>query len=142
MKSTNKIYAVIDTNVLVSALYSKNRASNPGIIIDKILEGIIIPLYNNEILEEYKEVLTRTKFSFNKQLIENLLLLFTNNGIQITNSKAIDEFFPDKSDKKFYEIKMSVDDSYLVTGNTKHFPKITFVVTPAQMVEIINKLLL
>lgn len=94
MKSTNKIYAVIDTNVLVSALYSKNRVSNPGIIIDKILEGIIIPLYNNEILEEYKEVLTRTKFSFNKQLIENLLLLFTNNGIQITNSKAIDEFFP------------------------------------------------
>lgn len=33
----------------------------------------------------------------------------------------------------FYEVALSVDDSYLVTGNTKHFPKKPFVVTPAEM---------
>ena len=39
----------------------------------------------------------------------------------------------------FYEVALSVDDSYLVTGNTKHFPKKPFVVTPAEMLQIIHK---
>jgi len=34
---------------------------------------------------------------------------------------------------------MAVDDSYLVTGNIKHFPKISKVVTPAEMVAILDK---
>ena len=29
------------------------------------------------------------------------------------------------------------EDAYLVTGNTKHFPKSPIVVTPAEMVQII-----
>ena len=50
-----KIYAVIDTNVLVSALFSISGHSNPSIIIRKIIYGVITPLYNEEILGEYKE---------------------------------------------------------------------------------------
>ena len=49
-----KIYAVIDTNVLVSALFSISGNSNPSIIIRKIIDGIITPLYNEDILAEYK----------------------------------------------------------------------------------------
>ncbi|MBR2181088.1 MAG: hypothetical protein IJ949_04265 [Oscillospiraceae bacterium] len=30
-------------------------------------------------------------------------------------------------------------DAYLVTGNLKHFPEKSFVVTPKEMIEIINK---
>ncbi len=30
------------------------------------------------------------------------------------------------------------DDAYLVTGNTKHFPKKPIVVTPAEMLEILK----
>ena len=51
------IYAVIDTNVLVSALFSIHGESNPAIIIRKIIDGTITPLYNEEILSEYIEVL-------------------------------------------------------------------------------------
>lgn len=43
-----------------------------------------------------------------------------------------------RDDIVFYEVKMTVDDSYLVTGNIKHFPTTPLVVTPAQLVEIIN----
>ena len=50
----------------------------------------------------------------------------------------LDEIFPDSKDIVFYEVAMSKDDTYLVTGNTKHFPKKPFVVTPAEMVEILN----
>ena len=40
----NKIYAVIDTNVIVSALLAKNSKSNPSVIYEAILDGIITPL--------------------------------------------------------------------------------------------------
>ena len=54
----------------------------------------------------------------------------------------IQEKFAHEDDAKFYKIVMSsrlVDDTYLVTGNIRHFPERDFVVTPAQMIDIINK---
>ena len=41
----------------------------------------------------------------------------------------------------FYEVVMAKrkDDAYLVTGNQKHFPVRPFVVTPAEMMEILEK---
>ena len=53
-------------------------------------------------------------------------------------TKVTDEVFPDPKDIVFYEVAMSAEDSFLVTGNLKHFPKKPFVVSPAEMVEIIN----
>ncbi len=41
----------------------------------------------------------------------------------------------------FYEVAMETrdDDSYLVTGNQKHYPIKDFIVTPAEMIEIIKR---
>ena len=47
------------------------------------------------------------------------------------------ETFPDLDDAVFYEVALSKEDAYLVTGNTKHFPKSPIVVTPAEMLDII-----
>ncbi len=55
-------YAVLDTNVLVSALLRWD--TNPGSIIVESLTGSIIPLLNEEILSEYRKVLKRPKFHF------------------------------------------------------------------------------
>ena len=55
----SKIYAVIDTNVLVSALISKSIESNPMKVFRAIIQDKIIPLYNDEILSEYNSVLSR-----------------------------------------------------------------------------------
>ena len=40
----------------------------------------------------------------------------------------------------FYEVAMEKrdDDSYLVTGNQKNYPIKEFIVTPAEMIEIIE----
>ena len=46
----------------------------------------------------------------------------------------------DPKDVVFYEVAMSKDDSYLVTGNIKHFPAVRRVVTPNEMLEILNSL--
>lgn len=71
-----KIYAVIDINVLVSALFSISGNSNPSIIIRKIIDGVITPLYNEDILAEYEEVLNRDKFPFRKADIDWLISAF------------------------------------------------------------------
>ncbi len=140
MKEKNKIYAVIDTNVLVSSLISSNGLSNPGIIIKCIFNEIITPLYNSEIIEEYREVLSRPKFKFPPVAIENLISGFTAFGIDtIRSNTPNDEIFPDTDDIVFYEVAMSREDSFLITGNLKHFPKKPFVVSPAQMVEILSE---
>lgn len=140
MKEKRKIYAVIDTNVLVSSLLSSNGLSNTAIIIKCIFNEIITPLYNSEIIEEYREVLSRPKFKFPTDLIEDLISGFTALGRDtIPSNISNDEFFPDTDDIVFYEVAMSREDSFLITGNLRHFPRKPFVVSPAQMVEILHE---
>ena len=58
-------------------------------------------------------------------------------GVKAERTHQSIEDFPDLDDIVFYEVAMSKEDAYLVTGNTKHFPKSPIVVTPAEMVQII-----
>ena len=60
-------YAVIDTNVLVSALLSKNEDSATVKVLDAVFDGKIIPLYHQDILIEYDEVLHRKKSIYKKR---------------------------------------------------------------------------
>lgn len=135
-----KIYAVIDTNVLVSALFSISGTSNPSIIIRKIIDGVITPLYNEDILAEYEEVLNRDKFPFRKADIDWLISAFLDYGISLGRTAISDEIFIDKDDIVFYEVALSKEDSFLVTGNIRHFPKKPFIVTPAEMLTIIDEM--
>lgn len=54
-----KYYAVFDTNVLVASLLTKHPDSPTALVVDAISEEKLIPLYNEEILEEYDDVLHR-----------------------------------------------------------------------------------
>lgn len=131
-------YAVLDTNVIVSALIRKE--SVPGAVVIHALEGKIIPLVNAEILEEYNDVLRRKKFKFDEQTVEVITAGIISRAIHIDAVKT-EEFFPDPKDAVFYEIVMESrkeHDAYLVTGNLKHFPQRTFIVTPREMLNIIE----
>ena len=132
------IYAVIDTNVFVSALLSHHPDAATVQVVEAIsLEGIR-PLYNGEILAEYEEVLGRSKFGFPASSISTILKKVKNTGIA-TIAIPSSEYFPDPKDVVFYEVAMSKEDAYLVTGNKKHFPEKPIVVTPAEMVEILKE---
>ena len=45
----------------------------------------------------------------------------------------------DEDDRVFYEVALSEEDSFLVTGNLKHYPATPRVVTAAQMMEILAR---
>ena len=64
-------YAVIDTNVIVSAMM--NPDSIPGVVLKHALCGKIIPLINDKIVEEYNNVVCRNKFAFDETDINNVL---------------------------------------------------------------------
>ena len=133
-----KIYAVIDTNVLVSALLSRFKNTSTVQLLQLLILGDITPIYNDEILNEYQYVFTRPKFGFPNTIIDETLEVIKRYGIN-SSRKESNEQLPDPKDIVFYEVALSVDDSYLVTGNTKHFPKKPFVVTPAEMLQIIHE---
>ena len=98
----------------------------------------IVPLYNDEILEEYKSVLSRPKFHLNLSLIETVIKAIITDGLNIDRTPTADIEFPDPKDIVFYEVALSVEASYLITGNIRHFPVKPFVVTPAEMVHILE----
>ena len=64
-------YAVIDTNVVVSALFKSD--SVPGKIVNHALNGKIIPLLHEKIFTEYNNVVTRPKFKFSLERIQRAL---------------------------------------------------------------------
>lgn len=131
------ILAVIDTNVIVSALISKHTDSATVVLLNCIFSDIVTPIYNEEILNEYASVLRRKKFNFSEGFINETISTIKDKGIHSERIYS-DETLPDPKDVVFYEVALSKEDSFLVTGNLKHFPKKPFVVTPAEMVEIIN----
>ncbi len=134
-------YVVIDTNVLVSALITRNENSPTVQILRFLANGNIVPVYSDEILKEYNEVLRRDKFKLPEIIIINLLKDIMDNGLKITELAEVTETMPDPKDIVFYAVTLSAQDkdAFLITGNGKHFPEKPFVVTPSELVEILKQ---
>lgn len=137
------IYAVIDTNVLVSAFLTKYQDAATLQVIQRMYTQEIIPVYSDSILAEYRDVLHRSKFKFPEKLINEFLSFITEFGIK-TTPKDNHIILPDMKDVPFYEIVAeSTNDSinrYLITGNKKHFPEKAFIVSAREMIDILNAL--
>lgn len=132
-------YAVIDTNVLVSALLSSKDDASTVQVIGKMIIGEIIPVYSTAVIKEYREVLTRRKFGFADDTVRYLLSFVEKYGIFVQPSPS-GITLPDMKDLPFYEVVLEKhsDGAYLVTGNLKHFPKKPFVVTPKELIDFLS----
>ena len=132
-----KYYVVIDTNVLVSAVLKSH--SVPGSIVELAFDGPIIPILNEAIEKEYREVLSRPKFHLPEDLIEGIMSTFHKRAIYV-DAEHLDVELPDPKDLVFYVVVMEErkeEEAYLVTGNIRHFPNRPFIVTPREMLDII-----
>ena len=134
------VYAVVDTNVLVSAALAKNRGESiPLKIFLGITQKKYIPIIDSNIIEEYREVLQREKFNFS--------LDYQNSFIDEISKYAVNEpvkesgvVLPDMDDKIFYDVAFAHQDkkAFLVTGNLKHFPGCPFAISPKDFYELIR----
>ncbi len=138
MFSKSDRFVVIDRNVLVSAILKWD--SNPGRIMEKVFLGEIIPVFNHAILNEYHEVLSHPKFHLPPDIPTHIITGIVDKGILVEADKLIVDM-PDPDDIMFFEVTMEArkdHDTFLVTGNLKHFPQKPFIVTPRQMLDILN----
>lgn len=131
------IYAVIDTNVIVSAYITKNQESATIKVVNAVLSGKILPILSSDILAEYDEVLWRAKFDIKAEWIDLLLAWMESVGI-FPEISEYDEEMQDEDDRKFYEAALSVKDAFLVTGNLKHYPKSSKVVSPKKFIQMLE----
>lgn len=108
--------------------------------VSRHADGDIVPLYHPDILAEYEEVLCRKKFHLQVETVRTVVDAIRQFGIEV-QPKPTGEILIDMDDLAFYEVAMEKrdDGAYLVTGNQKHYPVRHFIVTPAEMVEILKK---
>ncbi|MBR0045910.1 MAG: putative toxin-antitoxin system toxin component, PIN family [Bacteroidaceae bacterium] len=129
------MYAVIDTNVLVSALITKNPDAVTAKVVRRLLDDGFVPMYDADIIDEYNEVLHRAKLKILPEVADALISHIIEHGVEASRVNYT-EVMPDEDDRVFYEISLSNEDSFLVTGNLKHYPISPRVITPAQFIAL------
>jgi putative PIN family toxin of toxin-antitoxin system len=127
---------VLDTNILVSALWTPN--GNAARILDVVKERRALLCYSNEIFAEYARVLPYPKLRFDADLVHATLELVKAFGILVA-PVTLPDVFADPTDKPFWELAV-FRNIPLITGNTKHFPADSRVLTPAAFVQRLEAL--
>ena len=121
--------AVLDTNVLVSALWTPNGKA--AYIVNQAISGRLKLCHDYRILAEYREVLSRLKFKFSDWQINFLLERLEKDGISFIPTALPHVPFTDKSDRIFYEVAKFCG-APLVTGNLKHYPQNDSIIFPSE----------
>lgn len=80
----NKVYVVIDTNVFISALLKIE--SYPGTILKEIFNERFVLLINQEIWNEYREEVSRPKFAFSANMIDEFMEILEQYSLSIIPS--------------------------------------------------------
>jgi putative PIN family toxin of toxin-antitoxin system len=122
---------VLDTNILVSALWTKG--GNAAKILEMFVGDKINLFYDARILTEYKEVLNRPQFAFSRAKVGEIINAIKDDGIEVIAGHC-DLRFDDEDDKMFYEVAKECM-AILITGNTRHFPDEPFILTAAEFLK-------
>jgi putative PIN family toxin of toxin-antitoxin system len=133
------IRAVIDTNVLVSALISPS--GNEDLLLLSVKQGLVRPCFSHAVLKEYSEVLARPRFAFSPAEITALIDLLRRQG-DLLHSAPLFGISPDPKDDEFIACALTTQADFVVTGNKKDFPKnqlgATQVVSAGELLNLIT----
>jgi len=89
--------------------------------------------YCDDILAEYKEVLSRPSLKIAPEKITRFLKILKETGMSV-ESPSSSITMPDESDRVFYDTAKD-NSAILITGNTKHYPLDDCIMTPRQYLE-------
>ena len=130
---------VIDTNVVVSSLLNKGKRSPVTDVMEKLSDGTFKSVVSKDVLREYEEVLTRPKFNFSPELVKTVLDFFREKSI-VTETWDTGVELTDPSDLPFFEayIAEQSPETFLVTGNVRHYPDWPYIVTPREMMRVVG----
>ena len=118
---------VIDTNVLVSSLLS--TGSKPHIIMSLVSRKELLLFYSRFMLNEYKRVLAYKKLNIAPDLQEEAIKKILELG-SIIDPPISNVSLGHEDDRIFYDAA-KFTKSILITGNIKHYPIDSKIMTPA-----------
>jgi putative PIN family toxin of toxin-antitoxin system len=128
---------VLDTNVLVSSLLSQK--SWPAKILDLIMGDHILVAYDDRILGEYEEVLSRPELHIHPTRMLAVIDHIELAGKLVASEPLSIEGYADPDDIMFAEVFITSNADALITGNLRHYKPLlkhnALVLSPAQFME-------
>lgn len=124
---------VLDTNIIISAMLKTD--SIPSEVFSFAIKKENQFFYSPPILDEYLNVINYVKFNFSIIKKREMISLIKERGICFTgkiiktNIKFIDAY-----DQLFYELAKELN-CYLITGNKKHYPNDSMILTPREFID-------
>jgi len=133
------IRVVLDTSVLVAAVISPTGPNAQ--LFDYIATKEIRPYVTDDILEEYDDVFTYKHLKhLDKRRIARLQNALERTGIKVKSGGRL-KISAHEEDNRIYECAAAAKADYIVTENTRHFPKphkYTRIVTARQLLRILE----
>jgi predicted nucleic acid-binding protein len=86
-----------------------------------MVAGSLDLLYDARIISEYREALSRPKFSFEKSKVDTLIEFIDYYGIPVAGI-PLPIHLSDMDDEAFLEVAVSGKAECLITGNIAHYP--------------------
>ena len=115
-----RVKAVLDTNVVVSALLKDG--GREALIVDLALSGRFTPVVSKDLLGEYEEVLRRPRLGLNPARVTRAMRAIRSKALCV-DPQIFVQGAHDPDDNMVLACALAGGADYLVTGNTRHFPK-------------------
>ena len=114
---------VVDTNIIVNALLSRNEGAKSLKLMDDIYNGVHRMCVSSAIMDEYRDVLSRPQFHIPPEICDELIRWIDDNALHIeplpTTQHEVE--MNDEDDRVFFDTAKCVH-ARLVTRNYKHYP--------------------
>lgn len=130
---------VIDTNVFVSAYLSPDGYCSA--VLDAVLDRRVFVAYDERIIAEYRDVLSRPRMRIPPADTEHLWnsLIPQQRFVTVPHIKLA---LPDPDDLPFIEVALRTEDRTIITGNLRHFTAAerlgVRILSPAQAVALLD----
>jgi len=130
--------AVLDTNAFVSAVIAKGNESE---LLMAAHRGDFKLVTSLEILNEFKDVISRPKFGFSKEQIQNVLLHIIEAAEIVQPNIKLDIVKEDPDDNKIIECAVFSKADFIVSGD-RHLLKLkrTDGIAIIRSAELLNQL--
>ena len=135
---------VLDTNILVSALRSRNGASFQ--VIERVGRDLFTPCVSTTLVLEYEDVLLRTApdLGLSAEDIQDFLDYFIACSMRVKCRYTWRPFLPDPDDEHILELAVAAGAAGIVTFNKKDFMDVEkqfgiSVISPGELLNILEK---
>lgn len=114
----NRPLWVLDTNVFVSAAITPDGVCAE--LLRYVIDGRFTPAWDNRILREYRDVISRPRFALSVSVQKQILSSLPHSGFFPGKQKL--HGLPDPDDGPFLAVALATPDRVMIIGNSKHYP--------------------